>query len=635
MAERSIQDRYFELLRAYVDSPEEKFLAAAAQLGRELVLADVPPEDIAEIHEHALHRLGQESPDLTLLAAAQPVSTPLMELLMAYGLAFRERLEIRRRAEEAIRESERKLRSVIEQSGDGIMLADEQGAILEWNGAMEQITGLKQAEVLGRPWWEIRFQLIPDGQRNPAVYEQIKAHALEYLETGQAPWLGQLRENRFRRSDGTHRLVQSAMFSIRTDKGFMVGNITRDLTKRRQLEEQVRRQERLAAVGEWASGIAHDFNNVLTSIILYVQMLLRQPHLPPDLVEGLENIINDARGAIRLVQRILDFSHQSLMEARQVDLVSFIQENVGVLLRRTLPDTISLTIEVETDECVVNADPARIQQALMNLASNARDAMPEGGELRIGLSRVEVRPREYPRAEGVPSGDEEPPVAEMPPGEWACLSISDTGAGIPLEVMPRLFEPFFTTKPTRHGMGLAQVYGIVKQHRGYIGVDPGVGQGMTFRVSLPVRRAEEADKQHPIEEVLVEEEALALLRGEGEIILLAEDEDRVRELGREVLESLGYRVLTAANGREALEVYRSAERVDLVIADMVMPEMGGKELMEELRKLDPHMKGLIITGYALKEDLRQLKEEGILEVVYKPFDIDTLAQMVRRALDVD
>lgn len=629
MAERSIQDRYFELLRAYADSPEEEFLAAAAQLGRELVLADVPPEDIAEMHEHALHRLGQENPDLTLLAATQLVSTPLMELLMAYGLAFRERLEIRRRAEEAIRESERKLRSVIEQSGDGIMLADEQGAILEWNGAMEQITGLKQAEVLGRPWWEIRFQLVPDGQRNPAVYEQIKAHALEYLETGQAPWLGQLREDRFRRSDGAHRIVQSAMFPIRTDKGFMFGSVTRDLTERRQLEEQVRRQERLAAVGEWASGIAHDFNNVLTSIILYVQMLLRQPHLSPDLVEGLENIINDARGAVRLVQRILDFSHQSLMEARQVDLISFIQEDVGVLLRRALPETIRLIIEVEAegvpsgDECVVNADPARIRQVLMNLASNAQDAMPEGGELRIGVSRVEVKP------------EEEPPVAEMPPGEWVCLSVSDTGTGIPLEVMGRLFEPFFTTKPARHGMGLAQVYGIVKQHGGYIGVDTGVGQGTTFRIYLPVRRVEEADKQHPIEEVLVEEEALALLRGEGEIILLAEDEDRVRELGREVLESLGYRVLTAANGREALEVYRSAERVDLVVADMVMPEMGGKELMEELRKLDPHLKGLIITGYALKEDLQQLKEEGILEVVYKPFDIDTLAQVVRRALDVD
>jgi CheY-like chemotaxis protein len=260
----------------------------------------------------------------------------------------------------------------------------------------------------------------------------------------------------------------------------------------------------------------------------------------------------------------------------------------------------------------------------MNLVTNARDAMPEGGELRIGLSLMEVRPAK------------EPPVAEMRAGEWVCLAVSDAGTGIPHEVTSHLFEPFFTTKPKGEGtgLGLAQVHGIVKQHEGYIGVETEVGRGTTFRVYLPAQR---------VKEVRPEEAASAAPRGEGETVLMAEDEKKVRQMSREVLESLGYRVLTAANGREALEVYRAAERacseqgqgIDLLLTDMVMPEMGGKELIQELRKENPHLKAVAMTGYVLAEDLQELKEEGSLEVIYKPLNRNTLAQAVRHALDGD
>jgi len=224
-------------------------------------------------------------------------------------------------------------------------------------------------------------------------------------------------------------------------------------------------------------------------------------------------------------------------------------------------------------------------------------------------------------------------LSERAPGEWVCISVSDTGVGIPPDVLPHIFEPFFTTKAVGEGtgLGLAQVYGIVTQHEGIIDVETEVGAdygksgGTTFRVYLPAYRPEE-------EEIPQEETALPILEGRGETILLVEDQERIRLAGQQVLESLGYRVLTAADGREGLAVYRAAERVDLVITDVVMPEMGGREMVRELRKLTPDLKALAITGYILREDLEELKTEGFLDVVHKPFDVETLAQLIRRAL---
>jgi two-component system cell cycle sensor histidine kinase/response regulator CckA len=393
--------------------------------------------------------------------------------------------------------------------------------------------------------------------------------------------------------------------------------LIRNVTVERDTQERAQRQERLAAVGQLAGGIAHDFNNLLTTIMLYAQMPLARRDLPPDLARALETILDESRQAAKLVQQILDFSRRSPIKTQPVELKPFIKEAVRVL-ERTIPESIRLRLEVGAGEYVVNADPTRVQQVLMNLVVNARDAMPEGGELGIDLSGVEVRP------------GARPPVAEMLPGEWVCLAISDTGTGIGPDVLPYIFEPFFTTKGPGEGagLGLAQVYGIVGQHGGHIGVETKVGQGTTFRVYLPAHRGEGMEEA----EVGKTEGAP---RGRGETILLVEDEQRIREVGRRTLESLGYRVLTAENGREALEVYQSAGGVHLVITDMVMPEMGGRELVQELRKTTPDLKALAITGYIMQGDLRELEEEGFLDVVHKPFDVGTLAEVVRHILDVD
>jgi CheY-like chemotaxis protein len=242
--------------------------------------------------------------------------------------------------------------------------------------------------------------------------------------------------------------------------------------------------------------------------------------------------------------------------------------------------------------------------------------MPDGGELRIGLSRVTVEV------------GAEPPVADMTCGEWVCLTISDTGVGMTEKVQSHLFEPFFTTKgPKGTGLGLAQVYGTVKQHGGAIKVETQAERGTSFLVYLPAHEVRELCKDSKV--------TSPPPQGHGEVILLVEDEERVRTVGQEILESLGYQVLTAENGKEALRVYRSAAQIDLVLTDMVMPEMGGKELLLELRKMAPGVKVLAITGYTLVEDVQSLRDAGILEVIHKPFEVNVLASTIRQALDSD
>jgi PAS domain S-box-containing protein len=514
------------------------------------------------------------------------------------GLAYD--ITERKRAEEALRESEERYRAIFEQAADSIVLIDvETGALVEFNDKAHENLGYTREEFEKLKVSD--FEITESTKQVAKHLETIIKEGADTFETKQRTKSGEIRDI----------LVSARSISV-YGRDFIQG-IWRDITEYKRLEEQVRQQERLAAVGQLAGGIAHDFNNFLTTIMLYAQILLRKPSLPPELAPTVEIILEESRRAAQLVRRVLDFGRRSIMETRLVDLASFIEETADIL-RRTLPENIKLLTDAGSGEYVVNADLTRIQQVVMNLALNARDAMPKGGELRTGLSRVEVRP-----------GDE-PPVAEMGCGDWICLAVSDTGTGMTEEVQAHLFEPFFTTKgPKGTGLGLAQVYGIVKQHGGSIGVETQVGRGTTFRVYLPAQETAEPGAGSQATSVPPP--------GNNESILLVEDEDKMREAGREILESLGYRVLTAANGQEALQVYQSAEQVDLILTDMVMPEMGGKDLAQELKKIAPHVKVLAITGYTLVEDVEELREGGILDVVHKPFEVNALAEAIRQALD--
>ena len=522
-----------------------------------------------------------------------------------------------RRLEREIEERRSYLESILANAPDAIVTMDAQHHIIEWNPGAERLFGYTREEVVGQ-----NIDELITGTDDDVTKEALGLTQRAMSGKGTPP----TEAVRYRK-DGSPVDVMisgSPIFTGNQVSGTIA--VYTDITERKRTEEALRRHERLAAIGQLAGGIAHDFNNLLTTIMLYAQMALKNPDLPPDLANSLKTIVSESRQATDLVQQILDFSRRSPIETHPVDLEPFIKEAFRVL-QRTIPESISPLLKVEVEEHAVpptvaplrvNADPTRIQQVLVNLVINARDAMPEGGKLVIGLSRVDIGP------------DEKPPVREMVPGKWVCLSVSDTGIGIPLEVRPHIFEPFFTTKPPGRGagLGLAQVYGIVAQHEGFIDVETEVGKGTTFRVYLPAHEVEEV-------EALKKKKAPSPPAGKGESILLVEDNDSIREAGQEFLESLGYRVLTAANGRMALRVYQTAEKIDLLITDVVMPEMGGKELVRELKKREPGLKTLAITGHLLTREQRDLEKEGILDIIYKPFDVNILAEVVRRVLDAD
>jgi two-component system cell cycle sensor histidine kinase/response regulator CckA len=398
--------------------------------------------------------------------------------------------------------------------------------------------------------------------------------------------------------------------------------VIRDVTRQREIEQRVQQQERLAAVGQLAAGIAHDFNNIMAAIVLYAQMTARMEGLPSIIRERMETIDEQAKHATNLIQQILDFSRRAVLERRPLDLALLLKEHVR-LLERTLPESVEIKLDYEPDEYAtpftVNADPTRMHQMVMNLAVNARDAMPKGGILRIGLERIEVRPGESPL------------LPEMEPGEWVRMTVSDTGTGIPPNVLPHIFEPFFTTKKVGlgSGLGLPQVHGIVAQHEGRIDVETQVGKGTTFTIYLPVYLSE------PLP-VLSSTELSALPTGQGETILVVEDDAVVQKALVNSLELLNYQVRKASNGQEALAVLEGHKgEIALVLSDVVMPQMGGIALLHALKEQGLTVPVVMLTGHAVQREMEELRAQGIRDWLPKPPQLEQLAKVVARILSTD
>ncbi len=393
--------------------------------------------------------------------------------------------------------------------------------------------------------------------------------------------------------------------------------VLRDVTEVRRMQVMVQQQERLAAVGQLAAGIAHDFNNVMSAIVLYAQILQRRDDLTEKERRGLDTIYRQANHAINLIRQILDFSRRSAMERTAVDLVPFFKE-IFRLFERTLPESITLSLTFEQPEFIVLADPTRLQQAVTNLAINARDAMPDGGDFRVHLAMLTLDPLEAP------------PVPDMKAGVWLRIMVADDGAGMNEEMVQHAFEPFYTTKaPDRGtGLGLAQVYGIIRQHEGFIAVESAAGQGATFSIYLPLvdTGCAPTDSQIPA----LEQAASAPREA---TILLVEDEEWARIAVQESLQALGYNVISAGDGQAALEVFAGeGERIDLVLSDMIMPEVGGLKLHEQLQAGHPGVKMIIMSGYPLEDGERLLLEEGAVSWIAKPFSVNDLAAKVAELL---
>ncbi len=387
--------------------------------------------------------------------------------------------------------------------------------------------------------------------------------------------------------------------------------VIQETTQQREIQEKADEQARLAAVGQLAAGIAHDFNNLLSPIIGYAELLARKKGLPKDVVNALNIIQNQGKRAAQLIQQILDFSRKSVREKTTLDLIPFLKETIK-LLERTIPEDIHIQLSIEPGDYLVKADPIGLQQVVTNLAVNARDAMPEGGEFLIHLSHIEIKP------------DTPPPLQKMSSGNWVVLRFSDTGTGIKPEILPHIFEPFFTTKERKKGtgLGLSQVYGIVRQHGGVINVESQLNKGTTFTIYLPALPSKKITEES-------EEKRRQSEKGKGETIFVIEDDETVRQVITAILRNLDYKVIEASHGGEALEI---AEKInyqfDLLITDWVMPEMNGLELIKELRKRGYSAKVLIVSGYPLDSNLSDFDDLKIEGWVTKPILFSEFARLI-------
>jgi len=391
--------------------------------------------------------------------------------------------------------------------------------------------------------------------------------------------------------------------------------LARDVTARRQLEDQLRQAQKMEAVGQLAGGIAHDFNNLLTAILGCTQLLLHAT--PPEDArrEDVEEIKNAGLRAAELTRQLLAFSRRQVLAPKLLDMNSVVA-NMDKMLRRLIGEDVALVTELAADLGPVNADPGQLEQVLLNLAVNARDAMPQGGRLTIATANV-VLTEEYAERHH-----------RLPPGQYVLLAVSDTGVGMDEATQKHLFEPFFTTKEVGKGtgLGLATVYGIVKQSGGYIWVYSEPGHGTTVKVYLP--RVAGAAEPLPAAEAAPE------LRRGTETVLLVEDAAPVRTLARKSLENCGYRVLDAADGRAALDLSaHHAGGIDILVTDVVMPGMSGRELAERLAPLRPGMRVLYTSGYTDDAMVHQGVLRSGVAFLQKPFVPESLARKVREVLD--
>ena len=484
---------------------------------------------------------------------------------------------------------------LVESMRDAVIVVDDQHRIVDANPAACSLIGGSEGEVIGEPVSDclpLAGPILTSSRPGPEVREEVS------IERD-----GEERDYELRVSEVTDH--------HREPRGRLI--VLHDVTEHREAMRQLHQQERLAAIGQLASGIAHDFNNLLGSIMLNAQLVQHKvDDLSYEAEQSLKVIVQESRYGADLVAQILDFSRSGMTESTPLDLSCFVRDVAGVV-RRTIREDIELMVETPLRPCIVEADPTRMQQVLLNLVTNARDAMPSGGELRITVEGPPWAPGAGRKGH------------RIPPVGWACLAVSDTGTGMDEQVCEHLFEPFFTTKEPDKGtgLGLAQVYGIVKQHGGRIDVESEVGEGTTFHIHLPLHDAEPPAREG--------QETEPEPRGRGELILLVEDEENLREASREALTSLGYRVLAAANAREALDRL-DGHRIDLVITDLVMPEMGGGDLLRELADRCPEVPVLAVTGYAAPDEAYRLTDLGFSDVLRKPFDAPALAQAVHRNL---
>ncbi len=519
------------------------------------------------------------------------------------GIGIVEDITERKSAEEALRRSEYLYRSVIENIEDVFYRSDTEGRLLMASPSGARLFGYDGVEeMIGLSldsFWV-------DPQQRQRLISMVK-------EQGKATDF----EAVLKRKDGSTFVATLSTHFYRDDSGAILGTegIIHDISDRKRIEAELLQSQKMQAIGTLAGGIAHEVNNLLQVVLGHADMLLTSKGMDEKFNRSLETIRMTARNGANLVKRILTFSRKADPEKSTVNLTEAVRK-VERILRQIIPRMIHLELFLEENLRMISADQSQVEQILLNLAVNARDAMPEGGRLVFETKNVTIR-EEYCRTH-----------PEVKPGKYVLLAVSDTGHGMGKETLERIFEPFFTTKQPGKGtgLGLSMVFGIVKSHGGYMTCYSEVGVGSTFNIYFPALTEDLRPDDHTT--------TIEMPAGGTETLLLVDDEDAVLTLGAEMLELAGYTVLTAANGEEALEIYRNrGDSISLVILDLVMPGISGRKCLEELLKMNPNAKVLIASGYAADGPAKEARESGAVGFVGKPFDMKRILLAVRKSID--
>jgi PAS domain S-box-containing protein len=510
-----------------------------------------------------------------------------------------------RLAQETLRESEQLARGIIDTALDAFVQIDERGSILNWNSQAETIFGWSREQALGKNL----FELVISG----ADRDELRAALERFLGSGQGQILGRRHEIMTRRRDGREFKAEMSVTALKTREGYLFNGFFRDLTDQIAAEDRLRQAEKMEAVGQLTGGIAHDFNNILTVITGTIEILADAVKGEPQLATITKMIDEAAARGAELTQHLLAFARKQPLQPREIDLNTLIIETAK-LLRPALGEQIEIESAFEDEACLATVDANQLATVILNLAINARDAMPGGGKLILETGSAFLDESYASRHD------------DVRPGRYALIAVSDTGTGIPASILDKVFNPFFTSKGPGKGtgLGLSMVYGFVKQSAGHIKIYSEEGQGTTIRIYLPPGTGAS---------LAPEAAAAPAIPGGHETILVVEDDRLVREYVLTQLHSLGYVTLDAANAAEALAIVEAGNKFDLLFTDVIMPgAMNGRQLANEMQKSKPALKVLFTSGYTENAIIHHGRLDSGVLLLAKPYRKSDLAGMIRKAL---